>query len=176
MHTLGRTLFSTCRELSGRELVAEMVFTFLLPRVEKQTLRQRGASGVLAWQLTAWYNCSVVVLCNTLLIIGYSNSHLVQPAVLSVCTFSLRIVFMTFVLEFGCSYNNIIVTWPHTHTHTYSAPQSALPFTSCPQNSPPTEGHCDERRRNRNHRGQQRATITEWNSAMCACCILPYYC
>ena len=33
---------STCRELSGRELVAEMVFTFLLPEVEKQTLRQKG--------------------------------------------------------------------------------------------------------------------------------------
>ena len=38
----------SCRELSGRELVAEMVFTFLLPEVEKQTLRQRGESGVTA--------------------------------------------------------------------------------------------------------------------------------
>ena len=39
-HIHSHSLF--CRELSGRELVAEMVFTFLLPEVEKQTLRQRG--------------------------------------------------------------------------------------------------------------------------------------
>ena len=33
---------SACREESGRELVAEMVYSFLLPEVEKQTMRERG--------------------------------------------------------------------------------------------------------------------------------------
>ena len=47
-HTHTHTHSLSCRELSGRELVAEMVFTFLLPEVEKQTLRQRGESGVKA--------------------------------------------------------------------------------------------------------------------------------
>ena len=31
-----------CSDLSGRELVAEMVYSFLLPEVEKQTLREKG--------------------------------------------------------------------------------------------------------------------------------------
>ena len=34
-------LFS-CSELSGKELVAEMVYSFLLPEVEKETMRRRG--------------------------------------------------------------------------------------------------------------------------------------
>ena len=31
-----------CSESSGQELVAEMVYSFLLPEVEKETMRRRG--------------------------------------------------------------------------------------------------------------------------------------
>jgi len=31
-----------CSELSGKELVSEMVHTFLLPEVEKESLRHKG--------------------------------------------------------------------------------------------------------------------------------------
>ena len=34
------------RELSGQELVAEMVYSFLLPEVEKETMRRRGTHNV----------------------------------------------------------------------------------------------------------------------------------
>lgn len=36
------TLASCRRELSGRELVAELLYAFLLPEVEKQSMRDRG--------------------------------------------------------------------------------------------------------------------------------------
>ena len=79
---------------------------------------------------------------------------------------------MAYVLEFGCSHviikytlYSIIVTCTHIQCTTYSALQSASPFTGFPQNSPPTDWHCDGRRRD-SHPGEeqqrrQRATITE---------------
>ena len=36
-----------CSELSGRELVAELLYAFLLPEVEKQTMRDRGVSSAV---------------------------------------------------------------------------------------------------------------------------------
>ena len=33
-----------CSEVAGKELAAELVYSFLLPEVEKQTTRERGES------------------------------------------------------------------------------------------------------------------------------------
>ena len=37
---------TVCSELSGKELVAEMVYSFLLPEVEKETMRRKGKDNV----------------------------------------------------------------------------------------------------------------------------------
>lgn len=67
-------------ELSGKELVAEMVYSFLLPEVEKQTMRERGEDKILPYNS---YNFLEVLLLDfhyclasmLILIPGVHNSH-----------------------------------------------------------------------------------------------------
>ncbi len=52
---------SPCSELSGKELVAEMVYSFLLPEVEKKTMRQRGGwVDVGSWSVMSYCIINIV--------------------------------------------------------------------------------------------------------------------
>ena len=59
----------TCSELSGKELVAEMVYSFLLPEVEKETMRRKGKN----------YNCVAYFCVNVIIQISLTPPPLSPP-------------------------------------------------------------------------------------------------